>query len=70
MGPIGLGVVVGFDEHAGYGTLRDDAGHEIFFHCTAIVDGSRTIETGTRVAFTITPGRRGDDEAGAVTVLG
>lgn len=69
MGRLGLGTIVDFDEHAGHGTLRDDAGPVLFFHCTAIADGSRTIEPGTRVAFDLTPGRRGDYEAGVVTVL-
>ncbi len=80
MGRLGLGTVVDFDEHAGHGTVRedtvrddagrDDAGPEFFFHCTAIADGSRTIAPGTRVAFDLAPGRRGDYEAGAVTVIG
>ncbi len=66
---LGLGTVATFDEQAGYGILRDDEGHEFFFHCTAIVDGSRTITPRTRVAFNLTPGRQGNYEATAITVV-
>ena len=58
------GVVTDWDEHGGYGTITDDAtgaGH--FFHCTAITDGSRTIEEGARVTFDVVPGRLGRWEA-------
>ena len=40
--------VVDFDEPAGYGTIRSTMpANEFFFHCTAISDGSRTIDLGT-----------------------
>jgi cold shock CspA family protein len=57
------GTVVAFDDRAGYGTVRADDGHEYFFHCTAIADGTRTIEQDATVAFTVVPGRRGQWEA-------
>ena len=58
------GVVSSWDDHGGYGTVRDDdTGAEHFFHCTAIVDGSRTIDEGTRVTFDVVPGRLGRWEA-------
>jgi len=57
------GSVVSFDEHGGYGTVRDADGQEWFFHCTAIADGSRTIAEGTAVTFTLVPGRLGRWEA-------
>jgi len=58
------GSVSSWDEHGGYGTVRDDAtGAEHFFHCTAIADGSRTIGEGTRVTFDVVPGRLGRWEA-------
>ena len=57
------GTVDSFDEAAGYGTVVDPSGQEWFFHCTAVADGSRTIETGTVVAFEIAPGRMGRWEA-------
>jgi hypothetical protein len=37
------------------------------FHCTAIADGSRTIEVGTFVTFDVVAGRLGRWEASAVT---
>ena len=61
------GTVASFDDHGGYGTVRDAEGGEWFFHCTAIADGSRTIAVGTDVTFTVQPGRLGRWEAGAVT---
>ena len=63
------GTVGAFDEHAGYGTVRADDGTELFFHCTAILDGSRTIRTGERVSFERVPGHHGRWEAAAVGPL-
>ena len=57
------GVVTEFDDPAGIGTVTADGGDEHFFHCTAIADGTRTIEVGTRVAFEVVPGRLGRWEA-------
>jgi CspA family cold shock protein len=58
------GVVATWDERGGYGTVRDDeTGAEHFFHCTSIVDGSRTIDVGVRVIFEVVPGRLGRWEA-------
>ena len=57
------GTVVAFDDRAGYGTVRADDGHEYFFHCTAIADGTRTIEQDATVAFAVVPGGRGQWEA-------
>ena len=57
------GVVTEFDEPAGIGTVTADGGGRHFFHCTAIADGSRTIEVGARVAFEVVPGRLGRWEA-------
>jgi cold shock CspA family protein len=61
-----LGTVAAFDERAGWGTVRTDGGTEHFFHCVAIADGSRSIEVGTPVRFTVTPGHLGRWEATAV----
>jgi cold shock protein len=61
------GTVAEFDEPAGYGTIAEDDGPERWFHCTAIADGSRTIEVGTRVCYEVVPGRRGLWEAAAIT---
>ena len=57
------GRVVAFDPHAGFGTVRSDDGTELFFHCTAIADGSRTIEVGVAVTFEVVPGHHGRWEA-------
>ncbi len=53
------GVVVSFDERAGWGSVRGDGGEELFFHCTAVADGSRTIAEGTRVDYDVIPGHCG-----------
>ena len=63
------GTVADFDEHAGYGHVRDDDGTELFFHCTAIANGSRTIDVGSAVMFEIVPGHHGRWEATAVDVV-
>lgn len=58
------GEVATFDDPKGYGTVRAaDDGREYFFHCTAVADGTRSIEVGTVVEFEIVPGRRGEWEA-------
>lgn len=71
------GLVVEFDDPAGYGLVEgrpDDPDRSSggpgsarwFFHCTAITDGSRSIEVGTPVVFAVAPGRRGQWEAATV----
>jgi cold shock CspA family protein len=61
------GTVIEFDEHKGYGTIREDDGREHFFHCAAIADGSRTIDAGAVVTFEVVPGRNGQWEATAIS---
>jgi cold shock CspA family protein len=56
-------VVVEFDEHVGLGTVRDGDGAAFAFHCTAISDGTRRIDPGADVTFTVTPARLGRLEA-------
>lgn len=64
----GLASVSSFGDD-GWGTLDvepDDLGREggsVAFHSTAIVDGSRTIDVGTRVRYRVVPGRQGRWEA-------
>jgi hypothetical protein len=41
----------------------------VAFHCTAISDGTRTIDVGTRVAFSPVAGHRGTTEANPVAPL-
>ena len=69
--PVGLGggsgVVVEFDDPRGIGTVAADDGSTHPFHCTAIADGSRTIQVGTRVTWRIEAGRLGRWEAVAIT---
>ena len=61
------GTVAAFDEHKGYGAVRADDGRELFFHCTQIVDGTRTIAVGTAVTFEVEPGHLGRWEAIQIT---
>jgi CspA family cold shock protein len=56
------GSVTSFDVARGVGTVTAD-GRDYFFHCTQIVDGSRSVAVGTPVRFRVVPGRRGDWEA-------
>jgi cold shock CspA family protein len=57
------GRVTSFDPTRGLGVVADDAGNVLDFHSTAISDGSRTIEVGTEVSFSVAPGHRGRYEA-------
>lgn len=59
------GVVTEFDEHRGLGTVEAD-GQRYPFHCTAIADGTRTIDVGAEVSFAVVPGLGGRWEASAV----
>jgi cold shock CspA family protein len=60
------GVVTVFDDPRGLGEITADDGTVYPFHCTAIVDGSRTIEVGARVHFGVVAGRLGRWEASGV----
>ena len=57
------GTVAEFDEAKGYGTVRADDGRGLFFHCTQIADGTRTIPVGVNVEFELVPGHNGRWEA-------
>jgi cold shock CspA family protein len=61
-----VGTVVEFDDDKGWGTVRDGDGVEHWFHCTAIADGSRTIDVGRAVTYEVVAGRRGRWEASGV----
>ena len=53
-----------WDDRGGYGTVTaDDTGQAHFFHCTQLVDGSRTTRVGERVTFDVAAGRLGRWEA-------
>jgi len=56
-------VVASFDETRGDGTLRDNRGRELYFHCVHIADGTRVIAPGSRVRARRMVGLRGRDEA-------
>ena len=57
------GRVVGFDERRGWGTVRGGDGVELFFHCTAVADGSRAIPVGAPVHYQVVAGHLGRWEA-------
>ena len=61
------GTVTEFDDPKGWGTVTAANGDQHFFHCSAIADGSRFIEVGAEVAFTVVPGGLGRWEAAAIT---
>ncbi|HVA03337.1 MAG TPA: hypothetical protein VMU64_06255 [Acidimicrobiales bacterium] len=62
--------MVEFDEPRGLGVVRDDDGRNYPFHCAAIADGTRRIEPGTPVVFSVAAAHRGRHEARAVTTVG
>ncbi len=67
---IRLGTVLSFDDHRGWGAVRDRAdGTDYGFHCTVIDGGVRTVAPGTEVAFLIGPGGPGRWEAVQVVPL-
>ena len=57
------GTVVAFDADKGFGTVRASDGRDLFFHCTQVADGTRTIDVGVTVTFNVTPGHGGRYEA-------
>ena len=65
--PVGVrGQVSSFDDPRGYGVITTEDGRVLFFHCTAIAAGSRSIEPGVTVAFDIAAGHLGRWEAVAI----
>lgn len=64
------GTVADFDDRAGWGTLRTDDGAEVFFHCTRIADGTRTIPVGVAVEARTAPIGLGTWEAVDVRRVG
>jgi cold shock CspA family protein len=63
------GSVATFDAARGLGTVADDDGTSYGFHATAIADGSRRIEVGREVMFTVAPGHRGRYEARSLVTV-
>jgi len=66
----GRGIVEAFDDARGLGMVRTDQGVGHPFHCTAIADGTRTIEVGTEVTYRVAPGRLGRWEASDLRTVG
>ncbi len=63
---VARGVVTSFDEAVGLGTICDEAGALVDFHCIAIANGTRTIAPSTPVTFRRSH-RFGRDEAIDIT---
>ena len=59
------GKVVAFDAGRGVGEIESD-GERYPFHCTAIADGSRTIDVGADVDFALAAGAAGVWEASQI----
>jgi len=59
------GVVVDYDDHAGFGEVEAD-GARFWFHCTRLLDGTRHAEPGQVVSFRVVPGHRGRWEAAEI----
>jgi cold shock CspA family protein len=60
------GTVAEFDDPRGLGTVVAEDGTAYPFHCTAITDGTRTIDVGAAVEFDVVAGRMGRWEATAL----
>jgi CspA family cold shock protein len=61
------GRVTEFDEHVGLGVVTADDGEGFPFHCTQIADGSRSIDVGAAVTFTVRVDRPKGPEAYEIT---
>ena len=68
--PVRRGRVSAFDDARGLGEVTAEGGAAHPFHCTAIADGTRTIEIGTVVGFVVRPGPMGRWEATALAPCG
>jgi cold shock CspA family protein len=62
------GEVANFDDDSGLGLITADDGSTVPFHCVAIVDGTRSVRTGSRVRFRLTQ-RLGRVEAADIEPL-
>lgn len=64
-----VGNVNTYDFERGLGVVSSSDGRRWVFHCTAIADGTRRIDPGTRVAFSIAASGPGTWEAHRLTIL-
>ncbi len=62
------GRIATFDDHVGRGEIEARGGMRFPFHCTAIVDGTRTVAPNTAVKFRLVPGPLGALEATRITI--
>jgi cold shock CspA family protein len=63
------GEVETFDKEIGLGEVRSKDGRLFPFHCTEIVDGTRDVSIGAKVAFRVAAGHRGTWEARSLTSM-
>ena len=64
------GRVKWFDNHKGYGFIRNDAGEEVYVHYTALVgDGFRGLKHNQMVEYELVTTDSGRVEARNVTIL-
>ena len=63
------GRVADYDDHKGWGYIATDDGRLLFFHCTAIADGTRTISVEAEVEYEEVTDPRGKPEAAHVRAL-
>ncbi len=47
------GTVAAFDAARGLGEIESDAGERVTFHCVEIADGTREIDVGGRVSYSL-----------------
>ena len=48
-----VGTVSTFDDGVGLGSIVDPRGHRLAFHCVSLTDGSRQVNVGQTVEFSI-----------------
>jgi cold shock CspA family protein len=63
------GQVIEFDDPRGLGWVENAKGERYRFHCTQLADGSRTIESGATVTFSLRPWHMGEMEAVDIKVV-
>ncbi len=57
-----------FDDPRGLGAIEADDGTTYPFHCTALLDGTRTVAVGAAVTFAVRPAGLGRWEATQIEV--
>ncbi len=67
--PVLHGTVTAFSDEDGLGQVTGEDGGVHPFHCTALADGTRTVEVGTAVSFQLVPAHHGRREARPVVPL-